>query len=1021
MRFASPGWLLLTLLAVPMGLLAWRWFTGMAGYRRISAVALRAGLLLLIASALAGAASVQRTDRLAVVFVVDVSETVRRSGGAGSAGYVARVRDWIRESLEDRGADDLAGIVIFDGRSFAVATPTRADVTGRSMDLRGAPGSDIEGALRYAAALIPADAAGRLVLISDGNQTSGDALAAAGELGRAGSAAGVRTPIDVAPVRYMVDREVLVEGVEVPPRASEGATVPVRVVLRSTHEVTGTLRLLREGQAVDLSPGEPGFGRRIRVGAGRHVERVEVALDSGRIHRFEAIFEPDPVAPGELPNDTILANNRAEGVTLTPGSGSVLVLDGVGRGDERGGGAVLARTLASAGVRVDLEPPTAFPTDMLGLEAYDLVVLQNVGADEVGFDGAERLALYVRELGGGLVMVGGPDSFGAGGWRGTAVEGVLPVELSLPERLVSPEAAVVFVIDRSGSMRARMGGSTRDLQSIANEAAAMAIRSLDPQDLVGVIAHDLGFDVIQPLGPNTDADRTAQRTLAIASGGGTNIGPALAEAGRQLLASDAKVKQVVVLSDGLSMGADVLPEQAANLYERGVRVTTIGLGEFADMETLHSMAQRGGGVFFPVMNPTVLPRVFLSAVRVVRQPMIREGLFQPMVTGSGSVLTSGLGQPPMLGGLALTQRRADPLVTDAMLTPDGEPVLSHWSVGLGQVVAFTSDAHEWASRWLEWGGYSDLWARVVRLASRPPGGRGGELELEVDGSMLRVRYEAVDAEGRPLDLLNVRGTVFGPDGTPREVRLDQVGPGIYTGEVSARTPGTYVVTVRPSAGGEALPPVTAGVSVGSGAAGAALESNAALLEAIARESGGRVFDLNAPMPSGLFDRSEAPPRLAMTALWRTLLLWSVLVLLLDVATRRVAWDRFFSASYGGDWRASLRDAGVDRSGVAAATVGGLRARRHGQSATPDAGVALSAADAARLREEAMARRRARRLTPKTDPAPPERAPTQPPPASGSGSSAPRAEPKQAGRETPEEPGGLMAAKRRARERFERED
>ncbi|TVQ63794.1 MAG: VWA domain-containing protein [Phycisphaerales bacterium] len=1021
LRFASPGWLLLMLLAVPMGLLAWRWFTGMTGYRRASAIVLRVVLLGLIAAALAGAASVQRTERLAVMFVVDVSETVRRSGGVGSTSYLPRVRDWIGGALAERGPDDLAGIVIFDGRSFAVATPTRADVTGRSMDLRGSPGSDIESALRYAGALIPADAAGRLVLISDGNETRGDALSAAAQLSRAGSSGGVRTPIDVAPVRYTVDREVLVEGVETPPRAAEGATIPVRIVLRSTHEVTGTLRLLREGQAVDLSPGEAGSGRRVRLAEGRTVVRVEVPLEAGRIHRFESVFEPDPSPEGEPPSDTFADNNRAEAVTLTPGSGSVLVLDGVSRGDERGSGAVLSRALASSGVRVELRPPTDFPLDVLGLEAFDLIVLQNVAAEEIGSDGAARLAAYVREMGGGLVMVGGPDSFGAGAWRGTAVEPLLPVELALPERLVTPEAGVVFVIDRSGSMRARMGGSTRDLQTIANEAAALAVGSLDPQDLVGVIAHDIGYDVIQPLGPNTNPERTQQRTLGIVSGGGTNIGPALAEAGHQLLASDAKVKQIVVLSDGLSMGSEVLADQAEALFERGVRVTTIALGDMADTETLSAMAARGGGAYFAVTNPTVLPRVFLSAVRVLRQPMVREGLFEPVITDSGSALTAGLGDAPALGGLVLTQRREDPTVTDAMLAPTGEPLLSHWAAGLGQVVAFTSDAHDWGSRWLDWPGYADLWTRVVRLASRPPGGRGGELDLRAEEDGLHVRYEATDADGRPMDLLTVRGTIYGPDGRGQEIRLEQTGPGVYSARAPTSGAGTYVAVIRPSAAGESLPPVTGGASVASGQAARSLASNAALLEAIARESGGRVFELDAPSPEGLFDRRDVPPRLAMTPLWRTLLLWAVAVLLLDVGTRRVAWDRFLSKTYGGDWRASVAGSTADRSQQASATVGGLRSRRTGDDADGnEPGAVLGEGDAARIRDEAMARRRAtRRAAREATPATETPTSTAPPAQKPAPDEPPKAAP------TPkppaDEPGGLLAAKRRARERFERDD
>ncbi len=39
---------------------------------------------------------------------------------------------------------------------------------------------------------------------------------------------------------------------------------------------------------------------------------------------------------------------------------------------------------------------------------------------------------YVHDMGGGLVMIGGDQAFGAGGWQGSAVEKILPVDMDIP-------------------------------------------------------------------------------------------------------------------------------------------------------------------------------------------------------------------------------------------------------------------------------------------------------------------------------------------------------------------------------------------------------------------------------------------------------------------------------------------------------------------------------------------------------------------------------------------------------------
>lgn len=990
----QPPWLWLIALAIPLGIIGLRCLVAMTAARRWSAVVFRAALIACIALALAGASSVRTADTMAVIAVVDVSGSARRylpASDAAGRGPVEIARDFLTAATAQRGPNDLLGLVVFDGRAFAVATPTRAPVVDRDMDVRLSEGTDVGAGIALALSLLPGDAAGRLLLISDGVETAGDASrAAARAAARSPMGAGRRggVPIDVLPLDYDIRHEVVVESLDAPPHAAAGAAVNLRVVLHATDPARGTLRLSGEGRPLDLTPDDPGEGLAVELEPGRNVFILPVQLDARRLHRFRAVFEPGGGA------DTVAENNTAESFTLTPGQGSVLVVDGVSNGDPAGAGAVLPRTLLDSGLDVTTVAPHAIPADLLGLQAFDLVILQNVPADAVPTPLQEQLVAYVRDVGGGMVMLGGRESFGAGGWRGTPIEPVLPVTLDLPERLVAPELAIAFVIDRSGSMGRSVMGSDRTQQQIANQATATAIRSLAPADLVALIVFHRETEVVVPLAPNTDPDRTIQKALGVSPGGGTNVGPALEEAGRQLRGANARSRHIIVLTDGKSMNADQLPAIAARLADAGITVSAITVGDDADVRGMERVAERGGGTFHNVLNPAILPRVFLRAVRLVRSSMIREGRFDPVTLPAASPLTAGLADTPPLFGLTLAQFREHPAVVNAIATPEGEPVLAHWSVGLGQVAAFTSDAHDWARDWVGWPGYARFWTQAARVLARPPAGRTFRSTTQVEGDRLRMRVEAVDDDGRPLDFLSVPATVYPHDGAPILTVLEQTGPGVYEGHAPVTGAGTYVTLIKPRQGDRALSPIVAGAVAAAGVEYRELKSDRARLDRIASSTGGRTLDPAAPGAANLFDRTGIEPTRASSPLWRSLLVAALVLLLLDIGTRRIAWDRWFSRELG----AAVRDLAGGRSDGPERTAAGL-ARRMAR-ARPPSPAALDQGEARRVALAAADARRARRLAEirasrDAGPAPPS-----------------AAEPPETG-----ESGPLLAAKRRAAARF----
>ncbi len=1034
--FEQPWWLLLALLALPVivsGLICLR---SMSRARAWSVVIMRSLLIALVACMLAGASTVRRTDRLAVIAVVDVSESVRQlaefkdtsSGKRVPAEEALRAYIAAAARAGATGPDDLLGVVAFDGSAIAASLP-RPVVTNRSagapaaagsatdftLDYRLQEGTDIEAALRLAAAMFPPDAARRILLISDGGQTEGDALAAARELGASGtSAPGI--PIDVLPVAFNVTDEVLVEAVDAPAQAPADSTVTVRIVLSTAAATTGTLELLYEGDPLDLNGPLPGTARPVSLNPGRNIEQLRVPLAKATVHRFRPVFTPDKGT-----TDRIAANNTAEAFTVTPGRGMVLIVDGVGAALPDSPGRTIAQTLDRAGILTEVVSTDGVPTDPISLQKYDLVILQDVAAEELPRRTHALLADYVSNLGGGLVMIGGPDSFGAGGWKGTALEPILPVRLDLPEQLLVPSAAVMIVLDNSGSMSSNVMGGIRSQQEIANEGAALAIETLDKSDIVGVIAFNSDYSIVVPTERNTSAKQSADRVRNIASGGGTNLYPALARAGALLAEGDAlkaSVRHVIVLSDGRSEGDPQFGiDTARRMREAGMTVSAIAVGDGADTGTLEDLARAGGGQFYMVSDPNLLPRVFVKEIRVVRKPLVRETPFVPVATRAGSPLTQGisLAGMPQLGGLILTQKKPDPKISYPLVTSENEPVLAHWFVGRGQAAAFTSDAHaNWARRWLDWPGYSALWTQIARVIARPPAGRTSELTTEIIGSDLVIRLDAFDDEGRPRDLLSVPGTVYAPDGAQTQIKLSQVGPGAYEARVPAAARGNYFVSLTPQQGERNLAPVIGGASRAVGAELRSMRSNVSLLREIAQATSGRILDAARPEDAALFDRAMLQPVRAATPLWPVLLIWTLAVFILDVATRRVAWDRLVSREIARQWKDEAQAAVKARGDRAAGALASLKkAAERGAATSPRSQprVEVPQPTAAELQaslDERRKRLRAQMLAQK-----------DPPAAKPSPKPHPEADP-DGPQDDPASTTGLLAAKRRAQKKMDGE-
>jgi Ca-activated chloride channel family protein len=1032
-HFNDPALLLLAMLALPLAWLGWRALRTADRWRRITVTSLRVIVLTLAAAILAGPRLRLEHDQMVVIGVLDVSGSVRRFAdlpdvpGLGARPNLEYLRWWFREATGVKAPDDRFGLVVFDGRAAIAAPPTRARHSDDFIDLQPIDGTNVEQALQLALAMFPADAGRRLVLVSDGNETAGDSLAAAR---RAASLGATPVPIDVLPLSYRVESDVQVARIEAPAVARPEGVVLIRIVLESIRDTDGWLSLRLEDRVIDLNGEEAGSRRFVRAAAGTSVHTARVALGDTPVHRLEAAFESaDPR------DDPLAENNLARAVIATPGEGRALVIR---RGDAPNADA-FAQLLRDADIPAEAIDPAAAPIDMLLLQSYDLVVLDNVAAAD--FDPAfhDALARAVNDLGVGLIMLGGERSFGAGGWNGTPTEAVLPVELDLPKELRLTHAALVLVLDKSGSMGRAVAGRRANQQEVANEAVARAIASLQPDSLVGVVAFDTGAREWVPLAPNENPDATIDAVRSITPGGGTSILRGLRRARDMLEPVDVKRKLVVLLTDGQSESIEQLEPLAREMAADGVMLTTIAIGDDADGSLLARLAEVGGGAFHAVTNPATITRVLVDAVQVINRPLIKEVSFAPLAAPGATAIGAVGAGAPNLEGMVITAPRPDPRVVDELLTPEGEPLLSHWQAGLGRAAAFTSDAFgPWSYRWNGWDDRDTFWRQIARTIARSPSSARFEMTLSFDDGRLSIDVEAADQAGSPLDHVSLPGTVYAPDGRAIDVRLRQVAPGRYAGEADAKATGNYLVALTPRVGDQAAAPVIGGAAAPEGAEFRRSRSNVVLLERLATETGGRVLDVRQPAMADLFDRRGVPPSVSLLPAWR-MLLWALLALaLLDIASRRLAWD-------GSTIRAAARAAvsrvspGRAKGEQAAVTLASLRARSDevdgrldrarddaaGEATAPAPRGGASPAPARSVRAKPIDERESkRRIAAALDeiagrPAAPK--PPGPPaqPAARSESDAPAAPRAEPGEDAPasDTTRDLLGAKRRARERF----
>ena len=994
-EFVSPWWLwLLPVFAVLSWWIGRRSLAGLGPITRWVALAARIIVLALFIGALAEPRWRRESQDVAVTFVLDASQSVP---GALQERVERFMEDAARESPgADRG---LLGMVTAAKNAYVQSLPSKANRLLEKNFIGFTDQTDLASAVQLALAVMPRDAANRIVLATDGNETAGSLLQAA----EAAKAANV--PIDVLPLRYKYEEEVLVDRVVVPPNARMGENVNVKVVIQANRPTRGRLSLLLNNEIIDLDPSSESNSIGVELAQGLNVKFVPVTMSRHGAQNFRAVFEPD-VVDGKTVGDVVAENNQATAVSFVSGEGRVLIL----ANDPRDA-AYLDQALRAARLEVTVAGPDGLPSTLAELSGYDAIVLINQSAYAMSVAQQEELKRYVHDAGGGLVMLGGPESFGAGGWIGSPIEDALPVRLDPPQKRQMPRGALAMVIHSC---------EIPDGRFLGKKVCEAAVNALSARDLAGIVEYDFGSgtDWVHPLSPIGDGGRIKQSINNLQFGDMPDFAPSLEVALKGLTSVEAGQRHVIMISDGdPSFPSNALLQK---YIDAKISISTVGVWPHSGSDTskMSEISRRTGGKHYHIDTQAALatlPQIFIKEAQTVRRSLIWEGQpFVPASAGIASETFKGIGSVPPISGYVVTaEREGLSLVT--LRGKENDPILAQWQYGLGRSVAFTSDVtNRWGNAWLAWPQFRAFWEQHIRWAMRPGGSANVHITTEQQGDQALIVAEAVDNKGERLNFANFKGRVALPDGTAQDVELVQVGPGRYEGRVRSDQAGTSIVSLRyaaPGDGGTRLEGnVQAAINRPFSDEYRVLEDNAALLEQVRQMTGGRVIGTDAAKTE-LWSHDGLPTPVQTRPFWPWMLAIGMGAFLTDVGVRRVRIDLLAIARY-------IRR-GAAKGEVAASRSDALRTAREQAAKRMNTGVASrepsDAAEPARpivTSEAAQAAAGAKFEAPKDAKASPTPKVEGAKPA-GSADSA--NQPRSAKQDAAESMSALLKAKRRARD------
>ncbi len=640
---------------------------------------LRVTILLLVFMALAGA-NLRRAGRDGMIVVVaDRSLSMPVNGDE-------RIKETLAFLKEQMPANASLGLVSFGRHARVDMAPSRSSFSGFSADLEP-EGSNLAQGIEKALSLIPSESSGRIIVVSDGQWTGEDPRQVAFKAARRG------IPVDFRFAGRNVMGDLAVTSLQMPGLLNPGESFVIRAMVFSPLEQNAELELSCNGKTINR------FKRQLKPGSNTIVFRHTAPDASVVQYRLAVVSDHEDAVP---------ENNVAVAIAEIEGKKPVLVIS-------EHDSTFLTGVLQLAGQNVELKHPAAMSWNIETLAGYSAVIIDNVSANGITMHGMRVLAAWVEHLGGGLLLTGGKNSYGTGGYYQSPLEAALPVSLELRSEHRKLSLALMVVLDRSGSMAAPVRGD-RTKMDLANIATAGCLEMLSPMDEFGLLAVDTKPHVVVPLGPVNQAASLRHKILRVESmGGGIYVYEGLSRAAQMLAGAKAKTRHIILFSDAADS------EQPGTYWEllekagrAGITVSVIGLGteQDPDANLLKKIAASGKGRIFFTREPEELPRLFTQDTFVAAQSTFIDEKSGIVSTGRiAGILDEDLAISSELNGYNIVYPRPGAAVALATTDDNKAPILAAWQTGLGRVACYMgTTSAEYAATFLAADETSSLFA-----------------------------------------------------------------------------------------------------------------------------------------------------------------------------------------------------------------------------------------------------------------------------------------------------------------------
>ncbi len=810
---------------------------------------LRSLVLFLLVLALCDFRLQSPSDRVNLFFVVDQS-------GSIDARQNKEAMDYVKKAVSGMGKEDRAGLILF-GKEASMETELKNELNPQDLKSQIDPNAtNIKDALQLAMGRFPETGKNRIALLSDGQENRKDAREAA----YLAKSLGIEI-FTVPPGSPSRGYEVFLERLETPPTAPAQTPFEIRIVLSSTQEGEGELILQKNGRLF--------INEKVAFHKGKNTFLFSDRIKDPGLYLYSAVINS--------PGDGMIQNNQGFSFTQGTKKNRVLFLT-----DRIENSSYLTEAMRKQGIAVISKSPLDFSESLYDLLDYSAVVIHDVSSRNFSLTAMENLERYVKDMGGGLIMIGGLNSFGAGGYLNTPVEKALPVFMDVPTTMDFPGFALVLLIDKSASMAGNL--EQKNKMEGAKLAAFWAVEMLNPHDQVGILAFDTEFQWTVPMTPAGERKKIARQLSTLKESGGTDLYPALRDAFRVLKGMKAYKKHVIILSDGLTNEGD-FPTLLRSIREDGITVSTVSVGKDADVNLMKDIAKRGDGRSYYTDDYDRIPRIFVGETRIASKRVIVEKTLKPKTRMAFDMIKDiPTGDLPWLQGQVITYPKAGA----AVIFETGEgPLLSAWQYGLGRGVAFTSDlSPRWGKSWVTWDHFGTFVSQMIKWAQKKEVPEKYQVTMDRKNGWGHLVADVTDDRGLLINLLNLKVNILFPSGKNKLVPINQMAPGRYEGTFPAEEIGIYYLSLygSNSPGGPSGPKVF-GYSVPYSDEFKETGLNQDLLTNLAVLTGGRLLNANSP-PGALFQTDGTVKEIG-PPLWPYLTCLALLMLVLDVVIRKL--------------------------------------------------------------------------------------------------------------------------------------